>query len=103
VSFSVHSLGLNVEAQAAYASCKSSIYEDHAMKIITTLTLATLLLGGSAFAADSAPTSKPAAATTATKPAADHHCRDDANAKKLAGAARKSFMKKCLADSRAAK
>lgn len=71
------------------------------MKLISTLTLATLLVGGSAFAADSAATtSKPAA--TAAKPA-DHHCRDDANAKKLAGAARKSFMKKCLADARAAK
>jgi hypothetical protein len=55
-----------------------------------------------AFATDAPATSKPAAATAA-KPAADHHCRDDADSKKLAGAARKSFMKKCLADSRAAK
>jgi hypothetical protein len=73
------------------------------MKLMTTLTLATLLVGGSAFAADAPTTSKPAAATTAAKPAADHHCRDDADSKKLAGAARKSFMKKCLADARAAK
>jgi hypothetical protein len=75
------------------------------MKMITTLTLASLLVAGSAFAADaSAPAAaKPAATATATKPAADHHCRDDANSKKLAGAARKSFMKKCLAEARAAK
>ena len=72
------------------------------MKLMTTLTLATLLVGSSAFAADAPAGSKPAAATTA-KPAADHHCRDDADSKKLAGAARKSFMKKCLADARAAK
>lgn len=69
------------------------------VKLISTLTLATLLVAGSAFAADAtAPAAKPA---TAAK--ADHHCRDDANSKKLAGAARKSFMKKCLADARAAK
>ena len=66
--------------------------------MISMLTLAAMLTAGSAFAADA-----PAAATPA--PAAahpDHHCRDDANAKKLAGAARKSFIKKCVADSRAA-
>jgi len=75
------------------------------MKLLSTLTLASLLVAGSAFAADAAGTAtapKPTAAATATaKP--DHHCRDDANGKKLAGAARKSFMKKCLADARAAK
>jgi len=70
------------------------------VKLISTLTLASLLVAGAAFAADApATTAKPTA--TATK--ADHHCRDDANGKKLAGAARKSFMKKCLADARAAK
>lgn len=80
------------------------------MKMLSTLTLASLLVAGSAFAADAPATaSKPAAAAAATstataaKAAPDHHCRDDANAKKLAGAARKSFMKKCLADARAAK
>jgi hypothetical protein len=72
------------------------------VKLISTLALATLLVGGSAFAADASTTAaKPAA--TAAKPAVDHHCRDDANSKKLAGAARKSFMKKCLADAKAAK
>jgi hypothetical protein len=72
------------------------------VKLISTLTLASLLVAGSAFAAD-APASAAKPAVTATKAAPDHHCRDDANAKKLAGAARKSFIKKCLADARAAK
>lgn len=68
------------------------------MKTIAMLSIAALLAGGSAFAADA-----PAAATPAAKPAPDHHCRNEANDKKLAGAARKSFIKKCVADSRAAK
>jgi len=64
------------------------------------LTLAALLATGSAFAADATP-----AATTQTTAAAqpDHHCRDEANSKKLAGAARRSFIKKCLADAKATK
>ena len=70
------------------------------MKTIPLLTLAALLAAGSAFAADATPA---ASTQTTAAPAPDHHCRDDANAKKLAGAARKSFMKKCLADARAAK
>jgi psiF repeat len=79
------------------------------VKLISTLTLASLLVAGSAFAADAATTaSKPTPASTAANATmapvkADHHCRDDANGRKLAGAARKSFIKKCLADSRAAK
>ena len=72
------------------------------VKMLSTLTLATLLVAGSAaFAADAPATTTAKPTATATK--ADHHCRDDANGKKLAGAARKSFMKKCLADARAAK
>jgi hypothetical protein len=74
------------------------------VKLISTLTLASLLVAGSAFAADApASTAKLAATSTAPKAAPDHHCRDGANAKKLAGAARKSFIRKCLADARAAK
>jgi hypothetical protein len=74
------------------------------VKLISTLTLAALLAAGSAMAADATATATPPAA----KPAAhatpvDHHCRDEANEKKLAGAARKSFVKKCLADAKAAK
>jgi hypothetical protein len=71
------------------------------VKLISTLTLASLLVAGAAFAADAPATTTAKPTATATK--ADHHCRDDANGKKLAGAARKSFMKKCLADARAAK
>jgi hypothetical protein len=72
------------------------------MKLIPALSIAALLAAGSAFAADAPP------ATTMSKPVAaaakgDHHCRDEANEKKLAGAARKSFIKKCVADARAAK
>ena len=72
------------------------------MKVISTLTLAALLASGSAMAADAtmtAPAAKPASHATPV----DHHCRDGANEKKLAGAARKSFMKKCLADAKATK
>lgn len=70
------------------------------MKTLSILAIAGLLATGTAFAADSAPTSaKPVATATAAQP--DHHCRDDANAKKLSGAARKSFMKKCRADATA--
>jgi hypothetical protein len=69
------------------------------MKLIPALSIAALLAAGSAFAAD-------APATAPSKPVAssmkgDHHCRDEANEKKLAGAARKSFIKKCVADSKA--
>ena len=67
------------------------------MKTIAMLSIAALLAGGSAFAADA-----PAATTPAAKPMPDHHCRDAANEKKLAGAARKSFIKKCVAEARAA-
>jgi hypothetical protein len=70
------------------------------MKLIPALSIAALLAAGSAFAADApaATTSKPVAAMAK----GDHHCRDEANEKKLAGAARKSFIKKCVADARAA-
>jgi hypothetical protein len=69
------------------------------MKLIPALAIATLLAAGSAMAADAtAATHAPAA-----KAQPDHHCRDSANEKKLAGAARKSFIKKCVAETRAAK
>jgi len=70
------------------------------MKLIPALSIAALLAAGSAFAADApaTATSKPVAASAK----GDHHCRDEANEKKLAGAARKSFIKKCVADARAA-
>jgi psiF repeat len=70
------------------------------MRIISILAASALLATGAAYATD-APTAKPASTATAAAP--DHHCRDNADAKKLAGAARKSFIKKCLADARAAK
>ena len=71
------------------------------MKLIPALSIAALLAGGSAFAADApaTATSKPVASASAK---GDHHCRDEANDTKLAGAARKSFIKKCVADGRAA-
>jgi len=70
------------------------------VKNLSILTLAALLATGSAFAADAtATTSSSKPTTTAAKP--DHHCRDSANEQKLAGAARKSFIKKCVADARA--
>jgi hypothetical protein len=79
--------------------CNSSNSEDSTVKLIATLALASLLAAGSAFAADAtAPAAKPM--TSAAH--GDHHCRDEANSKKLAGAARKSYIKKCLADSKAA-
>jgi hypothetical protein len=78
----------------------AALSEDSTVKILSTLTLAALLASGAAFAAD-APAAGATASTTAAKP--DHHCRDAANDKKLAGAARKSFIKKCVADARAAK
>jgi psiF repeat-containing protein len=68
------------------------------VKHLSALVAAALLCTGTAFAAD--------ATATAPAPAVakgDHHCRDSANDKKLSGAARKSFIKKCLADAKAAK
>lgn len=72
------------------------------MKALPMIALAGLLVTGSALATDAA---APAHAATSTASAAkpDHHCKENADAKKLAGAARKSFIKKCLADARAAK
>ena len=85
------------------------------MKMISLLTAAALLVAGSAYAATAtapAPAAAPPATTSAPAPAAgtaapakaapakqDHHCRDEANEKKLAGAARAAFVKKCRADS----
>jgi hypothetical protein len=71
------------------------------MKLIPALSIAALLAAGSAFAADAPATAQSKPMASASK--GDHHCRDEANEKKLAGAARKSFIKKCVADSRAAK
>ncbi len=85
------------------------------MKMISLLTAAALLVAGSAYAATGtapAPAAAPPATTSAPAPAAatsapakaapakqDHHCRDEANEKHLAGAARAAFVKKCRADS----
>lgn len=79
------------------------------MKMISLLTAAALLVAGSAYAAAGtapaaaaappATTSAPALATAAAPAKQDHHCRDEANEKKLAGAARAAFVKKCRADS----
>jgi hypothetical protein len=80
------------------------------MKMISLLTVAALLAAGSAYAATAtapATTGAPQAATSAPARAAgqaaaakqDHHCRDEANEKHLAGAARAAFVKKCRADS----
>ncbi len=79
------------------------------MKMISLLTAAALLVAGSAYAATGtapAPAAAPPATTSAPAPATaagpakqDHHCRDEANEKHLAGAARAAFVKKCRADS----
>jgi len=80
------------------------------MKMISLLTAAALLAAGSANAATAAApttTSAPRAASGAPAPATaqvtaakqDNHCRDEANEKKLSGAARTAFVKKCRADS----
>lgn len=72
------------------------------MKMLPMLAVAGLFVTGAAFAADAPATAaKPAATATPVQP--DHHCRDDANHRKLAGAARKSFMKKCRSDAVAKK
>jgi hypothetical protein len=83
-------------------------FEEYRMKMISLLTAAALLVAGSAYAATAAApaaAAAPPATTSAPAPAQaalakhDHHCRDEANEKKLAGAARASFVKKCRADS----
>jgi hypothetical protein len=69
------------------------------MKLISTLTLGALLVGGAAFAAStpsSAPTATPAAAA---QPAARHssakHCEKLAKSKNLTGEDEKKFVKEC--------
>jgi len=69
------------------------------MKILSTLTLAAIVVGGAAFAADAAkPTATPAASAT---PAAAHtggkHCMKQADAKKLTGDEKKKFIEDCKA------
>jgi len=71
------------------------------MKLIPALSIAALLAAGSAFAAD-APATAPSKPVASASAKGDHHCRNEANDKKLTGAARKSFIKKCVADARAA-
>jgi hypothetical protein len=66
------------------------------MKFLPMLTIAGLFVAGTVFAADSSTAAAKPAATAAAQP--DHHCRDAANEKKLSGAARTSFVKKCRAD-----
>ncbi|MFT3906599.1 MAG: PsiF family protein [Steroidobacteraceae bacterium] len=65
------------------------------MKMIPVLTCATLLIAGSAFAADAAGT----ASTSTSKPTASvkapDACSKEATSKQLHGKARKSFLKSC--------
>ena len=70
------------------------------MKLLSAIALTTLLAAGTAFAADAPAASAPTAKPNAMAAAPDHHCRDEANAKKLKGAARASYIKKCRADSK---
>ena len=72
------------------------------MKLLSTLTIATLLAAGSAFAASATPTATPAAsAAPASVHAAKHHsaahCEKEARAKKLSGDDEKKFVKECRA------
>ena len=80
------------------------------MRMISLLTAVAMLAAGSAYAATpataaappatmSAPAPAPAAPAKAAPAKQDHHCRDEANEKHLAGAARAAFVKKCRADS----
>jgi hypothetical protein len=69
------------------------------MKLISTLTLGALLVGGAAFAAStpsSAPTATPAAAAQpAHKHSSAMHCEKLAKSKGLAGDDEKKFVKEC--------
>ena len=71
------------------------------MKLFTTLTLATLLSAGTAFAASTSPTSTPtatpaaSAAPAARKHASTMHCDKEAKAKKLTGDEAAKFVKEC--------
>ena len=69
------------------------------MKMLSTLSLAALLMSGAAFAA-TAPTGATPTATPATQaqPAQKHsaaHCEKQAKEKKLTGDAEKQFLKEC--------
>lgn len=71
------------------------------MKLITTLTIATLLSAGSAFAASTTPATTPTAtpAASATPAAKKHnsamHCDKEAKARKLTGDEAAKFVKEC--------
>jgi hypothetical protein len=69
------------------------------MKLLSTLTLGALLVGGAAFAASTpttAPTATPAAAAQpAVKHSSAKHCEKLAKAKNLTGDDEKNFVKEC--------
>ncbi|MEO8019523.1 MAG: PsiF family protein [Pseudomonadota bacterium] len=71
------------------------------MKLLSTLTIAALMTGGSAFAATT-PTATPAAAATpAVKHEGGMHCEKQAREKKLTGDEEKKFVKECKEDKKA--
>jgi Spy/CpxP family protein refolding chaperone len=66
------------------------------MKLLSTLTIATLLTAGSAFAATATPTATPATnAAPAHKHSSSMHCQREAKAKKLTGDEAAKFVKEC--------
>ena len=73
------------------------------MKMLSTLTVAALLVGGAAFAAaDAKPTATPAAsATPAEKHSGGKHCMKQADEKKLTGDEKKKFLEDCKAGKQA--
>ena len=69
------------------------------MKLLSTLSIAALLVAGSAFAASTPTATAGATATPAPAPAARKmgHCERQAKAKNLAGDAAETFVKECKA------
>ena len=76
------------------------------MKLLSTLTLAALLTTGAAFAATT-PTATPASSATPAAASTKHegkgHCEKQADAKKLTGDAKDTFVKDCKAAKEAKK
>jgi hypothetical protein len=73
------------------------------MKLLPTLTLATLFVAGAAFAATT-PTATPATTATPAASTMKHDaasCEKEAKEKKLAGAEKDKFMKDCKAGKKA--
>lgn len=72
------------------------------MKLLSTLVIGALLIGGAAFAATTPASNAPTATPAATvQPAEKHHsamhCEKEAKAKGLTGDAEKTFVKDCRA------